>query len=119
MKILIGTQNRSKQRDFGRSIQHAARQKSLDIELVFPQDENITEDVDETGKTFAENSELKARYYFEKAYALTNERIPTISDDGGIIIPLFCENIPGVHSKRWAGENATDQEIIDFTLKKL
>lgn len=113
MKILIGTQNRAKQGDFQRSIGYLAQEKGYDIELVFPQDYGVTDDVEETGKTFDENSELKARYYFEKT------KVPTISDDGGIIIPILGEHVPGVHSKRWAGEHATDDDIIRHTLEQL
>jgi XTP/dITP diphosphohydrolase len=113
MQILIGTQNRAKQQDFTRSIAHESELLNLDIELTFPQDFNIRDDVEETGETFSENSLIKAKFYFEKT------RIPVIADDGGIIIPILGNNIPGVHSKRWVSENPTDQEVISFTLKKL
>ena len=111
--ILIGTQNRAKQQDFLRSITTAARQQRLNIDLIFPQDLSIDEDIEENGSTFAENSEQKVRFYFKKA------NIPTISDDGGITIPILGKNIPGVYTKRWAGENASDKERVDFTLKQL
>lgn len=113
MKILVGTQNRAKQQDFSRSITHQSENIHLSIEIAFPQDYGINNDIEETGHTFSENSLIKAHYYYEKS------QIPVITDDGGIIIPVLGDNVPGVHSKRWAGEHSTDQEIIEFTLKKL
>lgn len=113
MKILIGTQNRAKQKDFQRGIQTVAQEKNLVIDLIFPQDINITEDIEEVAETFTENSKQKAKFYHQKS------GIPTIADDGGIVIPVLGNNIPGVYSKRWAGEGVSDDEMIAFTLKKL
>lgn len=113
MKILIGTQNKAKQQDFLRSITHESQPLSISPEIVFPQDFDINEDIEETGQTFSENSLIKAQYYFDRS------RIPVITDDGGIVIPILGDNIPGVHSKRWAGENPSDKQIIEHTLKKL
>ncbi len=41
-----------------------------------------------------------------------------LADDGGIEID-YLNGEPGVKSRRWPGHEATDQELIDFTLKRL
>ena len=41
-----------------------------------------------------------------------------MADDGGIEIDIL-NGEPGIHSKRWLGYDATDDEMIQYTLKKL
>ena len=65
----------------------------------FPQ---ITE-VEETGRTFAENAELKARLYS----CQTN--LWTLADDSGLEVDAL-NGAPGVLSARYAGAHATDEE---------
>lgn len=50
----------------------------------------------ETGTTFLENAELKAR-----AAALA-ARLPALADDSGLVVPALG-GAPGVYSARWAG----------------
>ena len=64
--------------------------------------ENVNE-VEETGKTFTENARIKAQYYFNCI------KIPVIADDSGLIVPALKDE-PGVHSARYAGENANYKE---------
>ena len=66
----------------------------------------------ETGKTFKENALLKAKFYANLAH------MPVLSDDGGLKIP-YLKNAPGVKSRRWLGYEATDEELIKFTLSNL
>ena len=63
---------------------HDGKKKLSDqgIKILSLHDLYITEDPEETGKTFEENAVLKATYYAR----LTG--IPTIADDGGLMIPL-------------------------------
>ena len=82
------------------------------IKILTLADVRAEEDPEETGKTFQENAILKARCYGEK----TN--LPTIADDGGLIIP-HLNNEPGVKSKRWMGREAADKELIAFTLSNI
>lgn len=67
---------------------------------------------EETGATFQENALIKARFYAK----LTG--LPVLADDGGLVIP-YLNNEPGVRSKRWLGNEASDQKLIDHTLLKL
>jgi len=53
---------------------------------------------EETGKTFAENAELKARH------ASKHSNFPALADDSGLAIPALG-GAPGIYSARWAGPN--------------
>jgi len=66
----------------------------------------------ETGKTFQENAFIKAKFYADLTH------LSVVSDDGGLVIP-FLKGEPGVKSRRWLGYDASDQELVDHTLKKL
>lgn len=69
-------------------------------------------DVEENGNTFAENSEIKARY----AYSVC--KLPCIADDSGLCVNAL-DGRPGIYSARYAGENSTDDEKINLLLKEL
>jgi XTP/dITP diphosphohydrolase len=58
---------------------------------------------DETGDTFQENAIQKAIYYSQ----FTGEIV--LADDSGIEVAAL-NNAPGVHSARYAGPNATNQD---------
>ncbi len=87
-KILIATNNRGKFAEISQLL------KSLNIEAVATFNKNIPEP-EETGKTFAENSVLKAKYYAKK----TN--IISLADDSGLCIEAM-NGEPGIHSARFA-----------------
>jgi len=58
---------------------------------------------EETGATFAENAVGKA------IAAATATGLPAIADDSGLCVDALG-GAPGVHSARWAGEDATDDD---------
>lgn len=66
----------------------------------------------ETGHTFLENALLKAR----NAARLSG--LPAIADDSGIEVDALSGG-PGVHSARYAGDNASDAENLDKLLAAL
>ena len=70
-------------------------------ELVSLDDLGVEGDVDETGSTFEANARLKARH----GARLTG--LPTIADDSGLEVDALGGG-PGVRTRRYAGENATD-----------
>jgi len=72
----------------------------------------VLDDIDETGSTFAENAELKAVGYAKLAL------IPTIADDSGLVIDALGGR-PGVHSARYAGDRASDDERIEKVLTEM
>ena len=69
-------------------------------------DLRVTDDVEETGATFAENAALKAR-----AAALATG-LPALADDSGLEVEALGGE-PGVHSARWAGAvSAADRNAL-------
>lgn len=108
-KLVIATHNPAK---IGELSKYLAPLVSEGVELVSLADLGITEEPEETGTTLEENAILKAKYYAEK----TN--LPCLADDGGFEIDIL-NGEPGVKSNRWLGYKATDQELIDYTLKRL
>ncbi|MDP3697594.1 MAG: non-canonical purine NTP pyrophosphatase [Candidatus Taylorbacteria bacterium] len=105
MKLLIATKNPGKAREIKKFL-------GDDFELISLTDLKNVPDVEETGKTFAENAILKAKKYFEWS------GIPCVADDAGLEID-YLNGEPGVKSRRWLGYEATDQELIDLALTKL
>ncbi|KKQ24282.1 MAG: Non-canonical purine NTP pyrophosphatase [Candidatus Roizmanbacteria bacterium GW2011_GWC2_37_13] len=105
-KLLLATHNPAKLEELKFGLKELENQG---IKLLSLNDVRVEKEPEETGQTFQENSELKARFYSK----LTS--LPTIADDGGLIIP-YLDNGPGVRSRRWPGYEATDQELIDYTL---
>jgi XTP/dITP diphosphohydrolase len=51
---------------------------------------------EETGASFEENAELKARLAAEAS------GLPALADDSGLVAPAL-DGAPGIHSARWAG----------------
>ena len=66
----------------------------------------------ETGATFAENADIKA------IHAAQTSGLLTLADDSGLEVAALGGR-PGVRSKRYAGEYATDDENIDRLLEEL
>lgn len=108
-KILISTSNPGKLSEIKKGLNALNKQK---ITLLTLNDVGVEEEPEETGRTFRANSLIKAKFYGEKT------GLPTIGDDGGLIIP-YLNNEPGVKSRRWPGYKATDDELIDYCLRNL
>jgi XTP/dITP diphosphohydrolase len=66
----------------------------------------------ETGSTFAENAIVKAA----AAAAATGR--PALADDSGIEVAAL-DGRPGIHSARYAGEGATDEENLAKLLREV
>ena len=94
MKIILSSSNKDKIKEIQSII-------GSDYELVLKSDIGYKDlEVDENGDTLRENAYLKAK----ALYDLTNENI--IADDTGLFVEALNGN-PGVHTARYAGENAT------------
>lgn len=72
-------------------------------DLVTLDDLGVEGDVDETGATFEANARLKARF------GARATGIPTLADDSGIEVEALGGG-PGVRTRRYAGDNATDND---------
>ncbi len=85
----------------------------IPLTIKTPADFGITDSPHEHGETYRDNAIIKAAHYFELA------RVPTLADDSGIVIDAL-KNELGVQTRRWgAGADASDQEWIDFFLKRM
>ncbi|MGB9883299.1 MAG: non-canonical purine NTP pyrophosphatase [Microgenomates group bacterium] len=108
-QILVATTNPAKIEEIIYGLKTFLKEK---IQILRLNDVEVEEKPEEIGATFCQNASIKARFYGEKT------KLPTIADDGGLIIP-YLNNEPGVKSRRWLGYDASDQELIDYTLKRL
>ncbi|NBX03736.1 MAG: RdgB/HAM1 family non-canonical purine NTP pyrophosphatase [Alphaproteobacteria bacterium] len=88
-KLVIASHNAGKVREIGALLSPFAIQAVSAGELGISEPE-------ETGTTFVENAELKARHSMEAS------NLPALADDSGLVIPALGGD-PGVYSARWAG----------------
>jgi XTP/dITP diphosphohydrolase len=85
----------------------------IPYQLVSLTDFGITEEVEETGETFAENSLLKSTTYARLSATLT------LSDDSGLEVDAL-NGEPGVHTARYGGDpNASDLDRVHLLLRNL
>jgi XTP/dITP diphosphohydrolase len=84
----------------------------LGANLVSLDDAGIPGDAIEDGDTFESNAAKKARFFA----ALSG--LPTLADDSGLEVDELGGG-PGVRTRRYAGENATDEENNVKLLREL
>ena len=107
MKLVLATRNRGKVREIGEMLKAQDR-----IELLSLHSYSDAPDVIEDGKTYEENAIKKASVLAEYTGHLT------IADDSGLEVDAL-DGAPGVHSARYAGENASDRDRIIKLLNAL
>ncbi len=108
-EVLFATNNPGKLADARRFA------REHDYRLLTPHDLDIAIEALEDGTTFTENADKKYYGFMEH---VTNPNMWIMADDSGIEIPAL-DNKPGVYSRRWAGHEMTDQEIVDYCLSQL
>jgi XTP/dITP diphosphohydrolase len=96
-KLLVATRNPGKVREYGDLL------AGLPLEVTYLDAEGITLEVEETGKTFAENALQKATTC-ARATGLW-----TWADDSGLEVDALG-GAPGVRSARYAGSGASDAD---------
>ena len=104
-KIVIASSNQGKIKEFQSYFD------SFGLILI-PQKEMGVSDIEETGKTYVENSILKARH----ASKVTG--LPAIADDSGLSVE-YLDGQPGIYSARFSGPGSDDKKNRDLLLKKL
>ena len=104
-KIVIASSNKGKIKEFQSYFD------SFGLILI-PQKEMGVSDIEETGKTYVENSILKARH----ASKVTG--LPAIADDSGLSVE-YLDGQPGIYSARFSGPESDDKKNRDLLLKKL
>jgi XTP/dITP diphosphohydrolase len=104
--LLIATTNS------GKLIEISAHLKGLPFRLISLKDLSEAPSVVEDGRTFLENARKKAHELARWSGK------PTLADDSGLVVEALGGR-PGIHSARYAGENATDEDNRRLLLKEL
>ena len=103
-KLLIGTNNKGKLKEIRGLL-------PKNLEIYSTSDFKIKSPI-ENGKTFGENSLIKARYFSKKS------KMVSISDDSGLEVDLL-ERSPGIYSARWGGKKGDFKKAMNRVFKEL
>jgi inosine/xanthosine triphosphate pyrophosphatase family protein len=109
-ELFLGTTNPAKVHIVRASVE------SLPVKIVTPDDLRLQVEVQEDGRSTAENAEIKARTFFAVVH------MPTLAIDGGLHIEGFAaEKQPGVFVRRIYGRDraVTDEEVLDYYVREL
>jgi XTP/dITP diphosphohydrolase len=104
MKVLVATSNRGKISEISQIL------AGTGISIFTPQEADLRLDVEENGLTFEANAVIKAHAWRRAG------GYPTLADDSGLCVEALSGR-PGVHTARFAGDGATDQENYELLLK--
>ena len=102
--IVIASSNQGKLREFSSLLSDSFHLRTQTEFQVPP--------IEESGKSFVENAILKARN--ASSYA----NLPAVADDSGLEVDALGGR-PGVHSARYAGREATDEDNVIKLLDEL
>lgn len=105
-QIILASNNKNKLQEIKNKL------KKFDIDVISQKEAGVNIEVEETGKTFKENSYLKAKAIYDII------KKPVIADDSGLEIDCL-NGEPGVYSARYAGKDATDDDKINKVLEKM
>jgi XTP/dITP diphosphohydrolase len=106
LDLLLATSNPGKIREY-RSLLHG-----VGYRITTPEAEGIAETVTESGDTYEQNARLKAIAFARLSH------LTTLADDSGLEVDALGGQ-PGVHSARFAGEGATDEDKVGLLLARL
>ena len=106
MRLLIATRNDGKLKEY------AAIYADLPVEITSLAAEGVSLQVEESGVDFKANAILKARAYARATGLMT------LADDSGLEVDALG-GAPGVHTARYAGENASDEDRYRLLLSNL
>ena len=95
--LVIATRNK------GKTLEIKALLKGFPVEIKNLDDFGPIPPLEEDGDTFDENAYKKA------SFAARILGLPALADDSGLTVEAL-DGAPGIHSARYAGENATDEQ---------
>jgi XTP/dITP diphosphohydrolase len=95
--LVIATRNK------GKTLEIKALLKGFPVEIKNLDDFGPIPHLEEDGDTFDENAYKKA------SFAARILGLPALADDSGLTVEVL-DGAPGIHSARYAGENATDEQ---------
>ena len=84
----------------------------LGVEVLSQAEAGIATEPEETGKTFEENSIIKA------SAACEASGLPALADDSGLVVDAL-DGQPGVYSARYGGEGLDDKGRYELLLKNM
>lgn len=97
-KAILASRNKGKIKEIGEIL------SKYNMTVVSRDDAGLpTDEVEETGETFEENSYIKAKAILDIA------GVPTVADDSGLMVDAL-DGAPGVYSARYAGEHCTYED---------
>jgi XTP/dITP diphosphohydrolase len=103
-KLLVGTNNKGKLKEIKNLLpKNVTIYSPLDLKIKSPA---------ENGKTFKENSLIKAKYFSKKS------KMICLSDDSGLEIDVLNGN-PGIYSARWGGKKGDFDKAMNRVFKEL
>ena len=103
-KVIIGSNNEGKIKEIKDILPQ-------NIQIYTPKDFNL-KSPPENGKTFVENSLIKAKFFSKKS------KLICLADDSGLEIDVL-NGLPGIFSSRWAGKKKNFNLAINKVYKQL
>ena len=103
-EIIVGSNNKGKIKEIRDLLPKTYK-------IFTPKDYNLRSPK-ENGKTFDENSLLKAKYFSKKT------RMICLADDSGLEIDIL-NKLPGIYSARWGGKKSNFNLAIRKVFNKL
>ncbi len=103
-KLIIGTNNQGKLREIRDLL-------PKNLKFYSPNDFKLKSPI-ENGKTFEENSLIKAKFFSKKT------KMICLADDSGLEINIL-NNAPGIYSARWGGKKNNFKKAIKKVFGKL
>ena len=107
-ELVIATQNPNKAKEIRKIL-------PPEIKVFTASEKGIHSSPEETENTLFGNALIKARHVHEQ---LHDQSKLVMSDDSGLFVEAL-DGAPGVHSARFAGENASDEDNLNLLLEKL
>ena len=104
-KLIVASSNKGKLKEIAEILKDY-------YEIVSMKEMGYSQEIEETGVTFFENSLIKAKSvseYFKE---------DCLADDSGLMVD-YLDGAPGIYSARFSGENATDESNRKLLLEKL
>jgi XTP/dITP diphosphohydrolase len=108
MDIILSTRNPTK------AIEIKTMLNQFDVNILTLSEAGIQGEANEDGNTLEENAAKKIDY----AALQLKETSWIMADDSGIFITAL-DGAPGIKAARWAGDEATTEEIIHYTLQQM
>jgi len=103
-KLLVGTNNKGKLKEIRDLL-------PKNLEIFSTSNLKIKSPI-ENGKSFEENSLIKAKYFSKKS------KMICLSDDSGLAIDIL-KGDPGIYSARWSGNNGNFVKAMNRVFKEL